>query len=256
MAAAVQASASNQPRWHWDPESTVCALQQEVSDGRTFEISRTPANGQTSLSLTQPARNTIRQGDFRDGLIQLDPGGNVAADVFDWVGVISHRDMRRTGAITDDQSFMSKFATANAIEFQHQKLGTIRIPILSAAAVVRALQECEDKKMRDWGIDPLIWRALRSPPTPLKPLSDRFSAIDYPPEALRFLVAGDALTRLEIDADGRVTRCRSINASKYKGFEYATCNVLKGARFKPALNSNGEPVSAPYVLNVRFAIGP
>jgi protein TonB len=109
--------------------------------------------------------------------------------------------------------------------------------------------------MRNWGFDPISWRALKMRPFPLKPVRDRVSALDYPGEALVHGIEVDAIIRLDVAPNGRVSQCKELNPGAYRGFENAACDVLKGARFKPALDSSGNPVPAPVIYDVRFRIG-
>lgn len=237
--------------WNWDADTQVCALKQEVAEGgQTIEISQTPANNETRISLTMEPPAHVRDGRFK-GFIQLDSGEKTSADVYE----------RRDGgklhiyAVTEDRSFVRKFADTQSVQISHDDVVRPQLSVQSPSTAAYALEQCEDQKMREWGMDLAAWHALKSPPIPIGSLTDRFSALDYPMNALTFLVTGDAVTRLDIGADGSVKQCRSLNASKYKGFDYATCEVLKGARFEPALNAAGEAVAAPYVIDVSFRIG-
>jgi TonB family protein len=72
--------------------------------------------------------------------------------------------------------------------------------------------------------------------------------------ALAYSVQGGSIIRLDIGADGRVRGCKSLNAAQYRGFEYSTCDLIKGARFEPALDASGKPVTAPYIFYIRFTI--
>ena len=108
--------------------------------------------------------------------------------------------------------------------------------------------------MSTWGIDPVAWRALRSRPIPLAPVRDRFSELDYPEEALRAHIEFDAIIRLDVGPNGIVQQCRGLNSGTYKGFETASCAILKRAQFRPAFDAVGNAVSAPIVFDVVFRI--
>lgn len=237
--------------WHWHRDTQICSLRDEAGGGETIEVGRTPANNQTGISITTKAVSNLAGGHFPNSIIELEPGGKVTADVYEYVA----DGKARVAVTTQDPTFMQKFSQAAAIRIFRGDVAMAEMPLQASAAVADALGNCEDQKMRDWGIDPARWRALKSAPVPITSLMERFSAIDYPTDALSFLVTGDAVTRLDIDTEGHVKQCRSLNASQYKGFEDATCGVLKGAKFTPALDSAGNPVPAPYVIDVVFRIG-
>jgi TonB family protein len=226
------------------------------SDGDKFEIRRTPGNSETSVSLIERAKQGNTNGEYHDGHISFGPSGTTNADITVRVGVLHRRDVRRVDATTYDQSILIKFATANAVELQHQKLGTIRIPIPSSAAAIHAVRECEDRKMREWGIDPVQWRGPKSPPIPMEHWSKWLNDFDYPMEAISFSVEGGVIARLDVAADGTVSNCKVMNPGKYKGFENSACYALKKrARFNPALDAIGNPVASVYVVDVEFRTG-
>lgn len=239
--------------WNWDRDTQTCALREQTSStGATIEVSRTPANDQTAIMITVPSDSNLKRKHFSDGVIKLDSDHEIIAEVNTY---FDDENRFHVLAITQDPSFLEKFSNADTLDVSHGDVDVARIGLRSPAAAVAALRSCEDKKMRAWGIDPVAWRALRSRPVPLESLTRRFSDLDYPMNALTFLVTGDAVTRLDVAPNGSVRQCRSLNASEYKGFEDATCRVLKGARFKPALDSTGVAVTAPYVIDVVFRIG-
>jgi Gram-negative bacterial tonB protein. len=250
LAAVAQASASNAVVWHWNRQTQTCALQSVSSSGDTVEVSRTPANDETGIMLTVRSSTNVRDGRF-GGAIKLDSGEQAVADV---VTHLSEANRLQVYAVTQDPAFLWMLSSASWVEVSTEKDLVVRVPLRSTAAAVGALRDCEDKKMRDWGIDSASWHALRSKPVPLASLRDLFSDFDYPLNALTFLVTGDAATRLDVTPDGTVQRCTSLNASRYKGFAEATCHVLTGARFRPALDAAGNPISAPYVVDVTFRI--
>jgi TonB family protein len=249
---AAQGASAEPPDWQWDRASPICTLRQQISSsGDMIEVSRTPANDETEIKITAQLRSKVREGRFRDGAITPFPADKAVADV-----ALRVDDGKRLQvyAVTPDPAFVGGFSNASALEISHERIAPIKMDMRSAAAATAALHSCEDRKMREWGIDPVSWRALRSRPFPLKAVRDRFRDLDYPAAALAQSVETDAITRLDIAPDGTVERCQSLNSGDYKGFEEAACKVLKGARFRPASDSAGNAVAAPVVFDVRFRI--
>jgi TonB family protein len=236
--------------WHWDRDSAVCSLVQDVGKGDKLEITRTPANGQTGLQMI--LKSTRRAAaDVHDGTLALEPRGAASGEV----QLREYDGKLYVNVVTQDPTFPDRFSGSSAVQISGGRIEPLRVTVQSAAAAVQALRKCEDDHMREWGIDPVAWHALRSAPVPTQSLPQMFNDFDYPLDAITFLVTGDAVTQLDIAVDGTVTQCKSLNASKYKGFEDATCRILRRARFKPALDASGRPVPAPYVIDVRFRIG-
>jgi protein TonB len=81
---------------------------------------------------------------------------------------------------------------------------------------------------------------------------------DYPASALRAEV-GNVATRvvLTIGVDGRVADCRVSRSSGNAAIDAATCRVLaRRARFRPARDSNGTPVSSTVSGKLRWVMPP
>lgn len=249
LAIAVSGSPSrNEVVWHWDRDTEACSLKQDSAAGESIGVDGTPGNDVTTISITSNLSSNLRTKRFEDGFIALTPGGKFDADVSQYV----HDGKLEIEADTKDPTFLLKLSSAQAVGIGHGNVAIGDAPLKAAAAAADAIRQCQDQKMRAWGIDPVAWRALKSPPNPVAPLWKRLSDADYPMEAETFSVTGDAITRVDVGPDGRVQQCRSLNAGAYKGFESATCDALKGAQFRPALDSAGHPVSAPYVVLVHF----
>lgn len=238
--------------WQWGSRSEFCSLRQNVPGGNsTIEIGRSPANVLTSVTLENYPKKVIREGIFKSALIRLDSTTSSPAEIFATSAEI--RQPSKVVAVTTDENFLDRLSNVSTISFEHPKMGALRIPIRSASAAVSALGKCEDKKMSALGIDPVQWHSLKSRPIPLTPWSEWFSSDDYPPDAALYLVEGSVIVRLDVSSDGLVQNCRAEKPSRYTGFADAVCKSFrKRARFKPAVNSDGVPTSAPYVVVVSF----
>jgi hypothetical protein len=252
FSAALQAAPKANVDWTWDRDTPTCSLQQAYSaDGETISISRTPGNDHTSLYLGP--RNPIagRSHTISGGKVTFLPGGTSEAEI----NLTEVNDNRRILVSSEDSSFLSKLSKASDVELALDKLGTVRVPLRSAAAAVVALQKCEDSRMREWGIDPVAWHALKSRPLPVKNPASWFTSDDYPIGAVFEGLQGDVISRLEVGPDGTVTHCTSLNRNRRPNARNRMCDKLKNrARFRPALDSSGRPVSAPYVVVVSFRL--
>jgi TonB family protein len=82
-----------------------------------------------------------------------------------------------------------------------------------------------------------------------------FSSDDYPNEALRTNQTGTVSVELTIGTDGRVSDCRVKLSSLSPTLDAATCKVLtERARFEPALDRAGRPVSDHYSQRITWKI--
>ena len=81
------------------------------------------------------------------------------------------------------------------------------------------------------------------------------NANDYPSRALREEREGTTSFRVTVGADGRVSDCQITGSSGHSDLDDATCkNIQRRARFRPALDHNGEPKAASWSSRVRWQI--
>jgi len=78
---------------------------------------------------------------------------------------------------------------------------------------------------------------------------------DYPSRALREEREGSTGFRVSVGTDGKVTSCEVIRSSGSPDLDQATCdNVRRRARFTPATDGEGNPVSGSYSNTIRWVI--
>ena len=78
---------------------------------------------------------------------------------------------------------------------------------------------------------------------------------DYPSRALREEREGVTGFRVTIGTDGRVTDCSVTSSSGHSDLDAAACeNIRRRARFTPASDSEGQPITDTYSNRVRWVI--
>lgn len=78
---------------------------------------------------------------------------------------------------------------------------------------------------------------------------------DYPSSSLREEAEGVTGTRLSVGPDGRVTNCEVTSSSGNSALDQAACrNLLRRARFEPALDRDGNPVASTFPKRVRWQL--
>lgn len=93
------------------------------------------------------------------------------------------------------------------------------------------------------------------PPVPLANPGDWVSSSDYPPAALRSQLEGVSKIILTIDPNGIVENCRISVSSGSSELDAATCRLItERARFDPARNNRGKPVTGSWAKSVRWQI--
>ncbi len=79
---------------------------------------------------------------------------------------------------------------------------------------------------------------------------------DYPARAARQDESGIVSMRLTVDDHGRVTNCAVTESSGSTALDTRTCALLRRkARFAPARNTNGSPVSGTHREMIAWSIG-
>jgi periplasmic protein TonB len=85
-------------------------------------------------------------------------------------------------------------------------------------------------------------------------LQGLISSEDYPPSALDNNEQGSVQVSLTVGPSGRVTGC-SASGSASSTLKNATCRLLTSrARFSPAQDANGNPMSSTYSQTIRWVI--
>jgi len=91
---------------------------------------------------------------------------------------------------------------------------------------------------------------------PLRSQGDWFPRDAYPAAARRAGAEGRVSVAVDVGTTGRVTACRVTASSGSEDLDAATCRLAsRNGRFRPALDSGGQPTAATYTLrNVRWVL--
>lgn len=78
---------------------------------------------------------------------------------------------------------------------------------------------------------------------------------DYPSRDLREGNQGVTGFSLKVGTNGRVLDCTITQSSGFAGLDKATCDkVSQRAKFKPAMDGNGQPTTGEYASKIRWVI--
>lgn len=81
------------------------------------------------------------------------------------------------------------------------------------------------------------------------------NANDYPARALREEREGVTRFSVQVNAEGRVSSCSVTGSSGHSDLDSTTCSLIqRRARFRPATDGNGRPVSDTWSSAVRWEI--
>lgn len=116
-----------------------------------------------------------------------------------------------------------------------------------------AVEACERNELVKAGIPQALVTELAV--EPYAEMKEFFSEADYPPAALRAGEQGLVRTMLIIKPDGRVRECRILESSGSKSLDRTTCAIIRErGRFQPGRNRQGQPIDAPVISGVRWAL--
>lgn len=119
-----------------------------------------------------------------------------------------------------------------------------RLATGSMAKPMEAIRGCMDTLLQTWGVDPVKYHNIekQAERKDFSRWTRRIQEI-YPRDMVRDEVSADLDVRVVVDEDGRVQSCHAFNARPFPDFEKLACKLISDvARYKPALDSEGEPV--------------
>ena len=237
--------------WQADWELARCTIATGDPANLYLALWMTPGDPTPELFLVAPAERLRGGGDKID--LTLAPAGKtIRASTIVRQGKAGAKIIELTD-LGDD--FPLAFAKASEVRFGGSS-APISVPVQGASKAMAALNQCLDGKMREWGMDPRAYRALRSPPKSRVPGEiDWLGDDDYPGEAQNAGQEGDAVVRLSVDAKGDVTACAVVASSGSKPIDEMTCRkALRKARYIPAVGADGRPTAAMRTVRAKFRL--
>jgi TonB family protein len=235
--------------WAVDWADQHCSLiRQSGSD--VFALRTVPGSGVWEVRLIKRPwpRGALR--DARRVALSLLPAGEILPGR-PYVRSIAGEDSLVVHQIP--RSLLGRFAAAQGIRAERNGETVLDIPFAGAAEAIAAVRQCEDRALREWGIDPVAFAALRAPPTglPAAVVNDG----DYPPGAVRARQSGMVVVRLMIDARGRVSDCTPVVSSWHANLDSRSCVIFRERlRMTPAVGADGNPTAAPLVTPLNWLL--
>lgn len=118
-----------------------------------------------------------------------------------------------------------------------------------------AMHTCTDTLVKSWGLDPAQQASLKERPHPATPTSGWFPPNSYPSDLAAEGRQAIVEVRLLVDAVGAPTGCTVVEGYNEPRFAKATCDqIIKRARFKPAIDAAGQPAASYYITRVQWVI--
>ena len=119
---------------------------------------------------------------------------------------------------------------------------------------LKILDQCVVNLGEVWGISKDHQARVSRPAKLIEPRS-LFDSNDYPDGALKKDASGKTIVRYAVDEAGRSSNCVVLKSSGNKLLDLASCSkLLQRARFEPALDVQGRPMSSISVTAVNWLI--
>jgi len=245
-AAALQAGPAISPDWRWNQQSLSCSATQDAGGGRKLGINRTPGTDLTSVTIEDAGPGTPGSQQMKLA-VTLQPGGSSSGEGY--VAYNPRRGRRLTVVNIDGPAFLRRLSNASALTVRGKKFGEVTVDVRSADSAVQAIRQCDEGRMRAWGMNPGTWYALQSRPRLLPDKDGLLRASDYPPALAQAGVRGRVVVRLTVGVDGRAKDCVNVLANSNQTLVNLVCTVARErARFAPAVSGTAGLVEAPYIV--------
>jgi TonB family protein len=234
--------------WDLEWQDSHCTISTAAKDGVVVSLWMLPGDPDPHLYLIGPSKLLPQPTD--KVTVELLPNG----ETFDADGyVASSRDPIVVKILHLRHKFPAAFAQSNEVRVTARGK-QIAVSIPGAAKALTALRECIDLKLPEWGVDPKAYDALEVPPTDIENY-EYMSSTDYPQDLLDANWTGDVITRLNVDATGKVTNCAVVVTGGHKSVDDISCfRAMQRGRFNPAIGADGKPTAAVRVRDVVFRI--
>ena len=238
-------------KWVVDFSETGCIASREYSVGSgnwAIGLEPVPATSKTSLLLLVP------DGSPRFDDARISVGG----------AKISSTGMTLRGSDTRQRRLYASELQSDELErLQRAERLTISLEdrdfpfaVETLDDLMPVLERCVSQFFERWGFSQERQTKLATYPVPKKELLRYLTSYDYPSSALQRGAMGAVDILLMIGTDGRPTSCTVTQSSGHQDLDEASCEVfVQRARFDPARDKAGQPMEAPYTVQLRWQLG-
>lgn len=129
----------------------------------------------------------------------------------------------------------------------------VELAVGNMAQPLRALRDCLAKLHAHWGLDPVQQRELARYPAPSADAVGEIMA-NYPDIMASNGVNAYIPVRVMVDSNGQPGECAPQLPDVEGDFTGEICGAFKSARFEPALDQSGNPVSSFYQVHVLYTL--
>jgi TonB family protein len=146
-------------------------------------------------------------------------------------------------------------AVAAATEIEVDIGPKYRFATGNLAKPAAALEGCQHTILKHWGLDDEEFKKVAEQPVLLTPLRDLIKSSDYPEGAIAARRKGTTHVLWRVERDGLVPDCKIIKTSGAADLDALACKLIKKrARYKPAIDKNGQPIGTWQAQKFRWVL--
>lgn len=247
-------------KWVLDYADEQCRLGRAYGTGNDqtiMQIQRFSPRGGADITISGKAVPVPKPPRRNTATVRVRPGGfatEVPAEVFE--SKSGQRLVRLRVPV--EGGFGAAFAVPERANELEVRIGgryarTFKLGKMTDA--LKGLDKCLDDLVGEWGLDAAAVRTQRCAPIPIGNVGGWVKSGDYPAEMLSTWNIGEVAFRLIIDSEGKPESCTVQQMIGNDAFKKAACeNLLKRARFEPAIDAEGKPMRDAWLSRVRFSI--
>ena len=152
-----------------------------------------------------------------------------------------------------DQEGLDMIAQGATLRVVRDDEPVFEMALPNLAGALAALRECEVAVLRDWGMDPVAYYAVRQPPR--GNLAREIDDDDYPSSSADRNEQGLVVMRMTVGTNRRIEECAILVSSGFEALDRRSCDIAR-IRFRPepAIGADGAPVRAPLVASITWRI--
>ena len=248
--------------WHVDWTDTSCTLARGFGEKADPDLLRFEQFGQglqLQMLMTSNALRFLEQSDRPTIVYSVTDTGPEFEQKLPRALLGSLPNKKVTLFIPQSLLFPDDLVNAVAADVQITQIGVTdrgHVVVFDAGSLEKpfeAMRSCMDDLIKTWGLDPQKLRQLSRWPVPKSPPAKWLRSNDYPDRELELGKQGLVAFRLMVDEAGKPTDCLIQRSYSDKVFDKITCEkLLARAKFEPALDQVGNPVTAYYAEEVSW----
>lgn len=153
-----------------------------------------------------------------------------------------------------EASFIESLNDQQTLTFTGQRKLDLKLRTPGLAKGIQALKTCHEDLLKTvFKIDLAALNALSKLPEPDGRAAWWITTDDYPRAAMSANQTGTTQFSLVIDSSGKPQSCNILVSSGFALLDQTTCKLIMArAKFKPAEDKNGQPVSGLWLGTVRW----